>query len=41
MFSPENLSLFVLLGITVTFIGFMLSPLEIVVEEEVSEEEIM
>jgi hypothetical protein len=41
MFSPENLSLFVLLGITIAFIGIMFSPLEVVVEEEASEDEVM
>ena len=41
MFSPENLSLFVLLGIAIAFVGIMFSPLDIVVEEEVSEEELL
>lgn len=41
MFSSENLSLFVLLGIVITFVGIMLSPWDVVIEEEAAEEELL
>ncbi len=34
MFQPENLSLFILLGIVIVFVGIILLPVDIVVEEE-------
>jgi hypothetical protein len=39
MLSPENLSLFILLGIVIFFIGLMLLPVEIVVAEEALDDE--
>jgi hypothetical protein len=41
MLSPENLSLFILLGIVIFFIGLMLLPVEIVVEEEALDDEVL
>jgi hypothetical protein len=39
MLSPENLSLLILLGIVIFFIGLMLLPVEIIVEEEAVDDE--
>lgn len=39
MLQPENLSLSILIGIVIVFVGLILLPVEIVVEEEKSHED--
>lgn len=41
MVSTEHVSLFILLGIVIFFIALALLPVEIVIEEEPSEEELL
>ncbi|MDQ3110594.1 MAG: hypothetical protein M3R17_11930 [Bacteroidota bacterium] len=38
MFSPEKLSLLILLGIVIAFVGLWLAPVDIVVEDAIATE---